>query len=158
MTEAANVPILGQQACASLNLVQRIETIETPLTKEGLFQQYKYVLINVGEYKIELDKTVPPVIQPSRKVPYAWLNKLKQTLDSLEHQGVTANVDKPTDWVSNLVIVKRSLVHSDCVLTQRYSTPLSSVNGTRSPLKQMSRASSGDKRCILACETVRALK
>ena len=111
VTEAANVPILGQQACESLNLVQRIETIETPLTKEGLFQQYKDVFIGVGEYQeeyhIELDKTVPPVIQPSRKVPYARLNKLKQTLDSLEHQGIIANVDKPTDWVSNLVIVEK---------------------------------------------------
>ena len=59
----------------SLNLVQRIETIETPLTKEGLFQQYKDVFTGVGkygeEYHIELDKTVSPVIQPSRKVPYA---------------------------------------------------------------------------------------
>ena len=111
VTEAANMPILCQQACESLNLVQSIETIETPLTKEGLFQQYKDVFIGVGEYQeeyhIELDKTVPPVIQHSRKVPYARLNKLKQTLDSLEHQGKIANVDKPTDWVSNLVIVEK---------------------------------------------------
>ena len=111
VTKAANVPILGQQACESLNLVKRVETIETPLTQEVLFQQYKDVFTGVGEYQeeyhIELDETVAPVIQPARKVPYARLQKLKETLDSLEKQNIIASVNKPTDWVSNLVIVEK---------------------------------------------------
>ena len=88
VTKAANVPILGQQACESLNLVKRVETIETPLTQEVLFQQYKDVFTNVGEYQeeyhIELDETVAPVIQPARKVPYARLQKLKDIGQSRE--------------------------------------------------------------------------
>ena len=111
VTKATNVPILGQQACESLNLLKRVETIETPLTQEVLFQQYKDVFTGVGEYQeeyhIELDETVAPVIQPARKVPYARLQKLKETLDSLEKQNIIASVNKPTDWVSNLVIVEK---------------------------------------------------
>ena len=61
-------------------------------------------LENTREYHIELDDSTPPSIEPARRVPYARQEKLKQTLQKLEQQGIIASVDKPTDWVSNLVV------------------------------------------------------
>ena len=38
VTEAANVPILGQQACESLDLVRSVDTVQQPLMKADLFK------------------------------------------------------------------------------------------------------------------------
>jgi hypothetical protein len=40
-------------------------------------------------------------------VPYAKLDKLKTTLEELGKRKIVATVDKPTDWVSNLVITEK---------------------------------------------------
>ena len=105
------MPILGQQACESLDLVWRIDTVQQPLVKADLFKRCSDVFTGVGqyeeEYDIKVDDTVTPVIQPARKVPYACRNRLKQTLDSLEQQGIITSINRPTDWVHNLVIVKK---------------------------------------------------
>ena len=60
-----------------------------------------------NEYHIELDPSVPPVIQTPRKVPHAKHTQLKETLDKLERDGIIASVDEPTDWVHNLVITEK---------------------------------------------------
>ena len=48
-----------------------------------------------------------PVIQRCGKVPYARYDKLKHTLVDLEKRGVIASVDRPTEWVHNLVITEK---------------------------------------------------
>ena len=59
------------------------------------------------EYDIELKQDAIPVVQPNRTVPYARREKLKVALDKLEQAGVIASVEKPTDWVNNLVITDK---------------------------------------------------
>ncbi|KAI0238088.1 hypothetical protein LSAT2_011282, partial [Lamellibrachia satsuma] len=44
---------------------------------------------------------------PPRKIPYAIQPKLKEALDQLKVQNIIADVDEPTEWVSNLVIVEK---------------------------------------------------
>ena len=48
-----------------------------------------------------------PTVQPARRIAYAKYEKLKDTLEQLEKRGIVAKVDKPTDWVSNLIITER---------------------------------------------------
>ena len=45
--------------------------------------------------------------QPARRVPYAKYEKLKDNLEQHEQHGIVAKVDKPTDWVSNLIITEK---------------------------------------------------
>ena len=59
------------------------------------------------EYKIELNPDVTPTVQPARHVPYVEYEKLKDTLEQLEKRGILAKVDKPTYWVSNLIITEK---------------------------------------------------
>ena len=47
-----------------------------------------------------------PVIQAPRKLPYAKYDQLKETIARLEEE-IIASVDKPTDWVHNLVITEK---------------------------------------------------
>ena len=111
VTDKSQTAILGQQACEDLNLVRRIYNIDTDLTLECLFNSYKEVFTGIGQYEkgyhIEMYDNVKPVIQPTRKIPFTRLEKLKETLDRLQQQGIIAEVDKPTDWVHNLVIVEK---------------------------------------------------
>ena len=111
VAEKATVPILGHNTCEKLDLIKRIDTLETPLTKDKLMDEHTDAFTGTGqfkqEYEIELDPSVGPVIQPPRRVPYAKIQKLKDTLAQLEKQGIVTKVDGPTDWVSNLVIMEK---------------------------------------------------
>ncbi|XP_058816047.1 uncharacterized protein K02A2.6-like [Topomyia yanbarensis] len=60
-----------------------------------------------GTVSLEVDHSVPPCIQPPRRVPIAMREKLKKELEILEKEGLIIKESKHTDWVSNVVIVQR---------------------------------------------------
>ncbi|KAG1651802.1 hypothetical protein GQR58_026737 [Nymphon striatum] len=117
--------ILGLSACKSLNLVKRIDVINSNdinsprslaeqvcvVTKDEIIKNYKDVFEGLGEFEgdhhIEIDPSVKPVIHAPRKVAYSILPKLKETLQSLVERGVIVKEDSPTDWVNSLVIVEK---------------------------------------------------
>ena len=51
---------------------------------------------------------MPPVALPIKKVPFAMKEPLKQELDRLVKTGILIPVDVPTDWISSMVVVKKS--------------------------------------------------
>eukprot|EP00057_Strongylocentrotus_purpuratus_P027755 XP_011682229.1 PREDICTED: uncharacterized protein K02A2.6-like [Strongylocentrotus purpuratus] len=61
-----------------------------------------------GQYKIELDPTVKPVVHPPRRVPVAIKERLKAELEKLVEADIVAPVDTPTEWVSSLVCVNKA--------------------------------------------------
>ena len=105
-------PILGLSACSKLNLVKRVETVaQAPRTKKEIVEHFADVFSGLGcmkgEYHIELDDSVQPVIHPPRRIPYSLLEKLKAKLQELEEKDVVQKVDRPTPWVNSLVIVEK---------------------------------------------------
>ena len=117
VNDSADIAILGKDACQSMNLVQRVRIDgvtsheSKPLTKDDLLTEYRDMFTGTGMYEkvyhIELDPSVPPIIETPHKVPYAKHTQLKETLDKLEHDGIITSVDEPTDWVHNLVITEK---------------------------------------------------
>ena len=94
-----------------INLVRRVESVaQAPLTKKEIAEEVTDVFTGLGhmegEYHIELDYEVEPVIPP-RRVPYSLLEKLKQKLQELEEKDVIRKVDRSTPWVNSLVIVEK---------------------------------------------------
>ena len=73
----------------------------------AIVEQFKDVFIGLGclkgEYKIEVDKSVKPVVTPFRKIPFKLHKKLKAELDRMEKQGVMCTENEPTDWVNGIV-------------------------------------------------------
>lgn len=51
--------------------------------------------------------TIDDVIHAPSRVPHALPNCLKEELFEMEQDGIMAKVDKPADWVNNLVIVEK---------------------------------------------------
>ena len=57
---------------------------------------------------LEIDKSVTPVALPVRKVPFAIKEPLKQKLEHLVKKGILEPVAVPTEWISSMVVVKKS--------------------------------------------------
>ena len=104
-------PILGLKDCEQMGLIRRIDSVVTgQLTKESIKSAYKNVftgLGTLGKYHITLCASAIPVVNPPRRVPYSLKDRLKQAIDANVTSGVLVKVDGPTDWVHNLVIVKK---------------------------------------------------
>ena len=81
------------------------------LTKDEMISEFKDVFTGVGqyqkEYNFELIANAQGVIQPPRKIPYVIQPKVKEALGGLKAQNIIADVDRPTEWVSNIMIVEK---------------------------------------------------
>ena len=60
-----------------------------------------------GDYHMQIDGSVAPVVHPPRKVPFALKERLKAEVDRMETIGAIKNVTEPTEWVSSIVITEK---------------------------------------------------
>ena len=85
---------------------------DEPPTKQDFVSEFDDMFLGEGklegELHLELDRTVSPVSLPVRKVLFAMKEPLKQELDRLVKTGILIPVDVPTDWISSMVVVKKS--------------------------------------------------
>ncbi|XP_021340552.1 uncharacterized protein K02A2.6-like [Mizuhopecten yessoensis] len=121
IADVKSPPILGLQTCKELQLVERtdsksdIHTVQKEqggtLNKSKLVEDNQDVFTGLGKFKgqyhIELDPSVQPVIHPPRKIPFSLQSRLQETLRKLEADDIIAAVDKPTEWVNSIVLVEK---------------------------------------------------
>ena len=97
--------------------IQRLTaSIATPsCSKEQLLKSYSNVFFFNGELgclegttHLETDPTVRKVHLPVRKTSVATKKLLQSELDRLQTLGVVEKIDRPTDWVSCPITVKKS--------------------------------------------------
>ena len=106
-----NVPaVLGLPTLIELNLVQRIDLIETPIPE--LLGNYKDLFSGLGNingfnYEIKLKPGAVGKIEPCRKVPINLIDSLKTELVKMEQLKVIEKIDEPTEFVNSLVIVRK---------------------------------------------------
>lgn len=84
--------------------VYRISAEEIVRKFDDIFEGYGKM---PGKVKLEIDTTVSPVIQQPRRVPIALRTLLKAELNKLEKDGIISREYNHTEWVSNLLLVKR---------------------------------------------------
>ena len=121
VVDAKAPPILGLKACCSLGLIQKatthdektvpVHSVYMPLTKETVLKEYGEIFEGLGkfstQYHIQVKPEIKPVIQPPHRVPASLKDRLKIKLDKMVEQNVIANVDGPTEWVGNIVVVEK---------------------------------------------------
>ena len=111
-------PLIGSRASQQMNLVtvqqdniQQVTMNTASLTLDQVKEEFGDVFKGQGcmegKLHLEIDKTVTPVINPPRRVPFALKEKLKSELDRLEGLEMIRKVKEPTDWVSSLVVVEK---------------------------------------------------
>ena len=81
------IPVISTQ--------QVIQDAKDVFTGTGLLKNY--------QYKIEVDASVQPVVNPPRRIPEKVKAQLKIELDKMEKDGIIERQHKSTPWVSSLV-------------------------------------------------------
>ena len=104
VVKGEHTPLIGSRTSQQMNLV----TVQ--LTLDQVNDEFRDVFKGQGcmegTLHLEIDKTATPVINPTRRVPFALKEKLKSELDRLEGLEMIRRVKEPTDWVSSLVVVE----------------------------------------------------
>ncbi len=108
--------IVGLNTCLDLNLVKLTYSVEPkhpddkPLDKKTVLSEYNDVFKGIGTFSgqctIQIDPSAKPVVHPTRRVPVALRDRLKQELDRTQEQSIITQVTEPTDWVNSIVIVE----------------------------------------------------
>ena len=115
--------VLSLQACLSLQLIQLVLSVEQQQQLSNiqsikeLLDEYSDVFNGLGlfpgEYYINVDPNVPPVVHAPRRVPFTLKARLKE-LDKMQQQGVVERLspNEHCDWVNSLVIVENHIPRS----------------------------------------------
>ena len=59
------------------------------------------------EVKLEIDTTVPPVAQTTRRLPHSMRKKVNEKLHEMEEQGIIEKVKGVTPWLSPLIPIPK---------------------------------------------------
>ena len=82
------------------------------MSKQHILTEYADVFQGLGCMKgklhLEVDPSVKPQIMPPRRIPLTLKDKVREELDRLEELHVIAKVTEPTEWVSSMVITKKT--------------------------------------------------
>ena len=121
-------PILGRKACVGMKLIEYTDNdaLHKPATrgahvyavegalisKAAITEKYATVFGDgigelEGEYRIRLDDTVDPIQHAPRRVPVALRDRLKATLDDMVRDDIIEAVEKPTEWISSMVVITK---------------------------------------------------
>ena len=101
-------------------------------------QKYPTLFDGIGklkdfEVKLHIDKSVKPVAQPARRIPFRLRKQVEAELERLEQQDIIERVDGPTPWVSPLVVIPKKSgeirlcinmqMENKAILRERHPTP-----------------------------------
>ncbi len=98
-------PLLGKRASEQMGLITvNYENISNvcDLSMYDVFSEELGTL--PGKVHLTLEENVKPVAISSCRMPINLKTKIKQKLDEMTEQGVIAQVDDPTEWVSRMAV------------------------------------------------------
>ena len=112
ITKGLKEPLLGQPAIEKLNLVARINEIQSPSYEERIKATYPQLFYGWGELEGEYEIKCNPDAQPFaimtlRLIPLPMKSKVKEELARMEKLGVIRKVEKPTNWYAGMVTVSK---------------------------------------------------
>lgn len=115
IADVQSVPILGRDACAELDVVRRVMSIQKSSVSSEIIpkflEQYDDVFTGLGclpgKYTIKLRENSIPVVHAPRKLPFSIRDQVKNKLSEMECQGIICKVEGPSDWVSSMTVVKK---------------------------------------------------
>ena len=104
--------LLGLPAITALNLISRMESINTPTTTESIKQRFSKAFQGLGNLGKEYDIKLQPDSKPHtlftpRLVPLPLRPKVTEELDRMEKSGVISKVTEPTPWCAGMVVVPK---------------------------------------------------
>ncbi|XP_063360657.1 uncharacterized protein K02A2.6-like [Cydia amplana] len=108
------LPVLGRKSIFKEELMERkylncIKNDCNNLTEnyKELFDDKIIGTLSGSDYKIKLKENAQGKVESCRKVPISLHESLKRELDKMEKLQVISKITEPTEFVSNIVIVKK---------------------------------------------------
>ncbi|CAC5361565.1 unnamed protein product [Mytilus coruscus] len=110
--------VISGDLAKSLNLVKRIDTIDTieEIAKPNELSHDFPELVKTtgtlpGEYRLTIAENQKGVVHAPRQIPAAFKEKAIAELRNMEENGYITKVEEPTEWVSSMVVaVKKDKV------------------------------------------------
>ncbi len=111
--------ILGYESSASLGLITlNINTLnpDNPVPPDPdvrrIVNKHPKLFDGTGnlkgrEVELEIDPTVTPVAQPSRKIPHSMKSKVNKKLQEMREEGIIEKVEGATPWLSPLIAIPK---------------------------------------------------
>ena len=105
-------PLIGFQTAEDLGLVKVANTVQSKETiTSNLLKEYADLFRGIGKMKgdLHVEPAITPVAQAHRRILFSVRPKLEAELEILEADDIIERVEKPTSWMSPVVITpKRS--------------------------------------------------
>ncbi|XP_063635107.1 uncharacterized protein K02A2.6-like [Cydia splendana] len=108
------LPVLGKKSIFKEELMERkyLNCIKNDCNKftenyKELFDDKIIGTLSGPDYKIKLKENAQGKVESCRKVPISLHESLKRELDKMEKLQVISKITEPTEFVSNIVIVKK---------------------------------------------------
>ena len=108
-TTAVHLKLIEFNSCEKVNNCDfHFDNKHVPLRLQNLIESYRDVVFtrNIGkikDYKVKLhfDKSIKPVIQKERRIPFALRDKVNKELERLEREDIIEDVTgEPTHWLN----------------------------------------------------------
>ncbi|XP_065091393.1 uncharacterized protein K02A2.6-like [Ochlerotatus camptorhynchus] len=132
VVEVSHKPLLSAKVCKTLGFIKFCNSVSIAsspseeqllniyrIKAQQIINQHSGIFEGYGRFpgvvSLELDPKVSPSIQQPRRVPIAMRDKLKKELKKLEKDGLIVKEQQHTEWVSNIVLVKRGGKDSDSI-------------------------------------------
>ena len=101
--------ILVLKTSKNLDLIRCVMKINSCVP--DYLQQYTDCFGEIGclkeKHHIVVDRELPPVINPPRRIPASLKMRLNEELDRMVKMEIITPIEEPTDWVSSLVIAEK---------------------------------------------------
>ena len=105
--------ILGLPSTVEMNLVYRIDTLDTTDTQDlpnKVFGHCSDMFDGLGcisdvTYHINIKPSCKPIIHPPHRVPVKLWPKIQEELSHMENLNVIEKVTAPTSWVNSMVTI-----------------------------------------------------
>lgn len=106
ITEDDIQAILRGDICVKFSLVKRVHHV---VKEDGLLKGYDDLFNGLGclpgEYHIQINHTVTPVMHAPRRVPVALRDRVIEELWRMEKLGVIMRQTEPTKWINSMVTI-----------------------------------------------------
>ena len=115
VVEGSSGSLLSWCASQRLDLItatKSLRSLDASTEVDRLAEEYSDLFSGLGklknyQVKLHIDKDLPPVAQPHRRVPFHVRKQLEEQLNKDEELGVIEKVEGPTSWVSPVVVAPK---------------------------------------------------
>jgi hypothetical protein len=112
--EPGQPPLLGLPSCDKLNLIRRVDAVQSPVDAPlpPIVVEFMDVFEGLGKLPVEHDirllsgaNRVDPVVCAASRLPFRLEDRVFKKLDEMVNDKILTPVQEPTEWVSRMMVV-----------------------------------------------------